>query len=812
MAEPNKISQRVAILLAYMATIVGFGWLLFSLHHEGLKTRTERLYYLPYQNYQVGRIKQDQARVPLQMSVREVEPEVFEHTLEIQSSVGESLARMSELGLELSAPTEWRLISADVTFQGNEGAKKSPNFVTSEEKKQGTNSSILLKAMPKAQDANPGSERGLLTIKSTGLSEISVWVQKSIGKPVSPILWTSVPNAEGDPAYASLSGWFRYSEEGVPSYSKAQLLAHTWGLGVSGNRVIYTLVGIALLLWISGMSLLLVPDLMPKVMPRFLTEAIGCSLILGAICVIFSFIFPPFHGPDEVHHFSGYIESSGRENLVSNALAIGNLGAFHRIHRKDSEKFTSIDVAIKNHFEWPPDSAIPYFVGRSPLGMAIWKSMKGFINDENAGHAMLQLRVINGLIVAASLLLALVVAGSIFPMRHLAPWFSAPVLLIPCIAHYSTVVSNYPFLIGGYVIQMVVLGILWVSLDSPALSNRNLAKIGTLLGLGLGISLCSADNALVTLPFWGIILPAWLIARRLSEGLQTNGIKDEVVLLGSMIVALILFCIALALVSINHSFLPGTTSSKLAQILPVHGSQFLGGICLVALYAAGVSALTYILWIVGTRIDKKSWRVHWHPLGIFSIAITVLAMIVCKAPLVPEIDISRGGNTTAVKYAFTVVFAFADGLFPGHPSGIICASFWRKLGWLETDLPAGLMDVLRNATGLGVILLMLKSLQKSSVKGLGFFAFANILALVACVMAIGVLYYIALYNVNSRYIMIAYLFAATLAAQGYKGIVDLIWSNRSTNTTPTAFVPACICIITIGTQSWSWITILNRYI
>ena len=651
--ERIQFSKRTALLItaaAFLATLMGFGWLLFSLHHEGLKTRTERLYYLPYQFTQLERIKQDQARVPLQMGVREVEPGVFEHTLEIQSSAGERVARMSELGLELSAPTEWRLISADVTFQGNEGAKKSTNFVTSEEKKQGTNSSILLKAMPKAQDANPGSERGLLTIKSTGSSEISVWVQKSIGKPGSPILWTSVPNAEGDPAYASISGWFRYSEEGIPSYSKAQLLAHTWGLGVSGNRVIYTLVGIALLLWISGMSLLLVPDLMAvKVIPRVLGGAVGCTLILGAICVIFSFIFPPFHGPDEVHHFSGYIESSGRENLATNSLAIANLGGFDRIHRKNTEKITSIDVAINKQAEWPPDTTNPYIVGRSPLGMAIWKSVKGFINDENAGLAMLQLRIINGFFVALCLLLALAVSGSIFPMRHLTPWFSAPVLLIPCIAHYSTVVSNYPFLIGGYVIQMVVLGILWVSLDSPALSNRNLAKIGALLGLGLGISLCSADNAIVTLPFWGIILPAWLMARRLSEQLQATGMKDSVVLLGSMIGTLILFCIALAPVSINHSFLPGMTSTKLAEILPTHGSQFLAGICLIALYVTSVSALTYTIGIVGTRAGKKSWRVPWRTLGFAVIALITFALVIWKAPTVPEIDLSKGGNTTAMK-------------------------------------------------------------------------------------------------------------------------------------------------------------------
>jgi hypothetical protein len=152
-----QVDKRKALLItavAYMATIVGFGWLLLSLHHEGLKTRTERLYYLPYQNYQEGVIKQSEARVPLRMSVREVESGIFEHTLEVRSSSVESLARMSELGLELSSPSDWALISADLTFQENQATKKSSIFSTSEQKKQGTNSTILLKSIPEAQEAN----------------------------------------------------------------------------------------------------------------------------------------------------------------------------------------------------------------------------------------------------------------------------------------------------------------------------------------------------------------------------------------------------------------------------------------------------------------------------------------------------------------------------------------------------------------------------------------------------------------------------------------------------------------------------------
>lgn len=72
MAEPNKISQQATVLLAFLVSFMGFAWLLLSLHHEGLKTRTERLYYLPYQLVQADQAKLDQARVPLKLQSREL--------------------------------------------------------------------------------------------------------------------------------------------------------------------------------------------------------------------------------------------------------------------------------------------------------------------------------------------------------------------------------------------------------------------------------------------------------------------------------------------------------------------------------------------------------------------------------------------------------------------------------------------------------------------------------------------------------------------------------------------------------------------
>ena len=809
-AHSVQRGMLVAISLAFLASIAGFTIFFLNLQQEGLKARTERLYYLSYQNYQVGRTKQAEARVPLRMSVREVESGIFEHALEIQSSSGESFAQMTELGLDLSAPSEWKLISADLTFYEDDGKQDAIKFATQEQKKQKKdNNSIVLPVVSASPKADLIPQKGLLVIRAAGARELSIWSQKSAERPVSPILWTRVPDSEekkGEANYASLDGWFRYNEAGVPDYSKAQLLAHMWGLGVDA-RIIYGLSAGALVLWILGLVLILAPQVLRKAIPDYHANALGCSLLFGSICLIFAFIFPPFHGPDEVHHFSGYVEVSGKGNLVSNSLEIANLGSFPRIHRKNTEKFTSLDVGIKNQAEWPPDTTNPYIVGRSPLGMAIWKGVKGFINAQDAGLAMLQLRVINGLFVALCLLLALAVTGSIFPAKNLAAWYCAPLLLIPCIAHYSTVVSNYPFLIGGYVIQMVVLGILWASLDSPAPTARQLAKIGALLGLGMSIALCSADNALATLPFWGVILPSFLTARSFSKASQATEMKEASILIGSMIAILFFFCGALGAFSLNNSFLSERTSTMLVQMLPVHGNFFAAGMAFLVLYSVSICAASFACITLGRMFYKKHGGLPWRTAGITLLVLAIVFLIFIKVPGLPEIDLSRGGNTTIFGYAMTVATAFADGLLPGEGDVTISDTFWRRLGWLDTNLPAGLMEFLRIAVGSGICILMFRFFLNRSHRGSILFSMATLVGLFVCAASVGMLYRIALYNVNSRYILVAYLFAAIIAIEGYRRLT----SDGNALLCRISFAPACICIIAIGIQCWSWRSILNRY-
>jgi hypothetical protein len=803
-------NNKLTLFFTLFIAIAGFTIFFLDLQQQGLKTRTERLYYLPFQLFQEERTKQAEARVPLRMSVREVESGIFEHTLEIQSSSGENFAQMTELGLDLSAPSEWKLISADITFYEAEGNQAAIKFATQEQKKQKKeNSSIVLSVVSASPQNNLIPQKGLLVIRAAAARELSIWSQKSAERPVSSILWTLMPNTEeknGEANYASLDGWFRYNEVGVPDYSKAKLLAHMWGFGVDGERIIYQLCVLALLLWILGLVLMLGPQILLKVIPDYLSNAMGCSLLFMSICIVFAFIFPPFHGPDEVHHFSGYVETSGQGYLVSKSLEIANLGSFQRIHRKKAEKFTSIDVAIKNQAEWPPDTTRPYFAGRSPLGTAIWKGVKGFINAHNAGLAMLQLRVINGLFVGLCLLLALAVAGSIFPTKNLATWYCAPLLLIPCIAHFSTVVSNYPFLIGGYAIQMVVLGVMWASFDRAIIGVGQLVKIGLLLGVGIGVAICSADNAMAALPFWGLILPGFLAARRIADRSKQLLMRETKALLGSACGSLILFCAVIGAFSKSQCFLPGMVAAKLNQVLPIGGNDIVAGIVLIVTFFVvigfGIGALFFVSNIVQVLFLRIPWRAVW---GI----LVILAAIIMSTYniRIPEINLSRGGDTDILKYSFSVVIAFFDGFLPGSVDPRVVNSFWRRLAWHDTFLPEFLMEFLRLSMGLGILLIMWKSIAKNSVHGIALFYAMNLVALVMCVATIGALYYVVQYNVNSRYILICYMMAAILSVEGYRrvyaGISDLACQKD------LAFI--IICISALGIQICSYITILDRY-
>jgi hypothetical protein len=274
-----------------------------------------------------------------------------------------------------------------------------------------------------------------------------------------------------------------------------------------------------------------------------------------------------------------------------------------------------------------------------------------------------------------------------------------------------------------------------------------------------------------------------------------------------MIGILILFCGAVGAFSLNNSFLPELTASRLAQILPVHGNLFVAGMALLVLFSVSICVASFSCITLGRMFYKKHGGLPWRTAGITILILAIVFLIAIKVPGLPEIDLSRGGNTTIFGYAMTVATAFADGLLPGEVDVTISDTFWRRLGWLDTNLPVGLMEFLRSAVGLGICILIFKSLLNRSHRGPILFSAATLIGLFVCAASVGMLYRIALYNVNSRYILVAYLFAAIIAIEGYRRLA----SDGHALLCRISLAPAYICILTIGIQCWSWRSILNRY-
>lgn len=217
--------------------------------------------------------------------------------------------------------------------------------------------------------------------------------------------------------------------------------------------------------------------------------------------------------------------------------------------------------------------------------------------------------------------------------------------------------------------------------------------------------------------------------------------------------------------------------------------------------------MTYTLNAAGTLVRDMKCRIPWRSVGITTLMVTMIALIFYKAPQVPEIDYSRGGGTTALKYAISITAAFFDGLFPGKVDFFAVESFWRNLGWLDTRLPCYEMEIQRIAMGVGIVLLVWTSLKRKDSGENALFAAGSLIAVAVCLATIGVLYYIVLYNVNSRYILVAYLFGAGLAVEGCRRFFES-FPGRDVTVIPSA---AIICTLAIIFQSWAWVTIVNRY-
>lgn len=789
-----------------------FFYVFIHLSMNGLKTHPEKNCYLDFPLTQREKNQQKQSRIPFPIESKKIGENIYDHMLEIGCTTGSRFDRISEVTFELSIPSEGQLVFANLTFPENNILQKDVVFTAAESDFLKTEGKLRLKKTSgfSQEKTSRGAVNGLLHIRTVGKSALSIWLNETNELHQTTIFWIPIPKTDADLSnlkYGNLLGYVQYFDEDLPVFSKAQLLAFVWGFGVNGQWFIYFLTGTALCLWILGSILLYkVPPELNSFSITHLLNSFGIACVFLGNCFVFSSFFPPFRGPDEVHHFTGFAEATNNSRLIQDSGQLANLGAFYRIHRLKSEKISSLDTIFQHHYTWPVDVTNPYLPTRSPFGMAVWKEMREVFRHLTTGHSMLALRILNGFFVALCLFASVCLMQAICPESKLTIIKATSLVWIPCIAHFSTVVSNYPYLIGGYSIQIVVLGVLWVLLDRKYLSKRVLAAVGALLGIGMAIGIGAADNAMASMPFWGVILPAFLAARRVADKSWRQLASETMALLIPFLIFMLAVLFLLGCYSINHSFLPGKASDAISNLIPFQWSPLYAGSALVFIYFLSICILTFVCYSSIGFINIILQNRSCLRIGQAILLTSALILLVISFRI-PEINLSQGKGTTITGYPVLVLCAFFDGFIPGSVDGMVTGSFWRRLGWHDTYLPWAHMEILRLTMGLGIGLLLYRCLIHDQKSAIRFFGFANLSALVFCVIAIAMLYYSVKFNVNSRYLMICYMFASVIALEGYRQ--TLFRFPRISN--QYKFILCGFLCFSIVLQATSWVSVLNRF-
>lgn len=635
-----------------------------------------------------------------------------------------------------------------------------------------------------------------LEIVSRGSPNLALWSEYAPEAPVCKFLWAPMSLSQGEPGFASIYGWHERPTVGPP-LSRATLLASTWG--ISGSRAIYFAVCIAMALGTIGTLILATCS---KSFP-FIS---GICLLYAGIALVYVIIIPPFQAPDEPDHFLTYAYAKTKSDpnyLSESGLALANIGHFERLKFRTEEKFVAGDVGHPLSGGWA-SHVLRNDINRSPIAKVIWSAIGELLERESATRALLVLRLGNvaflSFCVAVSL--GIVVWGG--RSDALTVFLVAPLLLAPSLVFYSTVVSNYSFLIGGYVFQMIALGVMWSAGTSAVRLPRCDAAVGILIGFGLIIAIGSSDNGVLCIAFWGLLIPVyWFVRgrRALAYGAGMDRCKMFLVFL---VATMVLGWITLWALTGSAHILP--------EFLTWHLNRVLNGSLLAGWDSQALVAAAFIIPLIVTSLGAF-WagfylREFHCPNIIRTISGLLVIIVMVLIAFAPAFQIPEARDTEGVAYyVWRVVYSFMQGLGPRMADWLVVRSFWGEFGWLDSPLPDILVGTLRIMTGIGLLLLLLALLFNKEDRQDGLF-YGVLGALLAFTAAIAISYFYVGFGVNGRYLIGLYLLTMTAAAEGYrraaaKWLPGRIFQRR--------LEYPVFAVVALTFHSTAWLAVLNRY-
>ncbi len=779
------------------ASVGGFAILLAALAQPGLAGRADPFFTVLAEEDPLAPSIQN--RQPLLFRLLKVEDGISTHVLDMESN-GDLLGSPT-IGLLMAANGR----SAEVISGRMDFSDPSTGEVTGKYKiRQGA----ILRENRKLEFVKRSSSSGIVPTRP---QKVSIKISSRIGpdlavvgqfaeqEPLSRLLWATATSRRGAPGVACAWGWQERPWSGEPM-SKAGLLGHMWGFGADGARFIYALILCAAGVWLLG-GLFLLGGPLDRLGDGG-SLAVGATLLFLSISSVLCLIFPPFHAPDEPDHFLAYARLVYQPGLAGDAKRLADAGHFERIKFRTDEKFAASDVGRPDMVNWAPHVAAPD-PNRSPVAKIIWLLSENFLSASHAGFALLGLRLVTVLFVALCLGFALAIAAVGIRPDRLSVWLAAPAILTPAIAFFSMGVSNYPFLIGAYIMQAVGVGLLWAQPMEQNASRRLQIVAGALAGSGLMLGICSSDNGVFAIMFWAVLIPAYWFLR----GLRAKTLGSEFgcwqsffcAYFSSMAAA---WVVVGALAGAYH-VLPAVITTRFQDILSATPLDGVGVQALVfAVYAIPLVGLSIALLSVGWRVRSAAWLPAVRKGAAWLLVLGVAVVLVAKGPYVPDFN-----GATVWEYMGKVVCSFYEGFGPGKSDWLVSQSFWGIFGWLDTPMPAILNDAVRWVAGAGLLALVILSIRKSPFPCGKGFLWANVFGIAAMLAAISVAYFYSKYAVNGRYIIAPYLLILTAAYEGYRRVVLLRFPGQD-----GAVLSAALIYLAAGVvHCVAWTSVLNRY-
>lgn len=776
-----------------MLSLLGFVILFVSLGRAGLQGRAEDFLLVPYG---------DPNRVTIPFQRLESPAGLHHHAIFMESDAADRLLNSPEIGLLMVCDwTPAEVVSAEIVLSEKSSGKVTGRFAAKKGAVIRENRLLEFERGPVAAGPVPGKQSVAVHVVSRGSPNLAVIGQFSEGIPKSAFLWMPTTSLQGKAGVASVCGVYESGRKGG-ACSKAGLLACTWGGGTGGAWIVHGLVAAAAVVWLLGLIALTRAVPGADTALQGVWAAVGSSLLFFSIGLVFLILVPPFQTPDEPDHFLAYSALNGRPGLASDALRLANAAHFERLKFRTDEKYSALDIGEPMQGGWAAHIEATD-TRRSPLARRIWSLLSPLFQTDQPGAMLLGLRFANVLFVTLCLLASLTVAARALQPGGGSVFMAAPAILTPCISFFSVGLSNYPFLIGGYLIQAVALAVQWAQSAETEKKPGVQAAAGGLCGTGIALAVGAGDNGVFCMSFWALLIPLYWYARgaRAAERPAEIGCWRAFVFafIGAMTVCWFLTGLSASDFDIIPILLPSFLKAVLSGVgLPWLGVKTLMGIGFVT----AVTVFSFVMLRAGFLAGRSGVARFAKPaVGVFGVGL-ILFVVFAASSRIPE-DHAAG----IFAYVLKVLYSFFEGFGPGKSDWLVSQSFWGVFGWLDTPLPEVLIGAIKYTASAGLVILFYLSLKSNGYpEGAGFLA-ANIVALSAFVVCVAAGYYSALNGITGRYLIGAYLLILTLAYEGFRRLFERIeWPQIG-----PAPVNAGVCLACMVIQCTAWLAVAHRY-